>query len=111
MDALEKIQDFRSAMISIIPPKHLPRQIPKQKNYNIPKEFKSKIETNYKKQKDELRLKLVEHQNRLRKIDPTVLVENEEDLVDFPPEEVYKFIKSTIYKLPEEDMVKVKGKV
>ena len=109
IDALEKILDFRSAMISQIPTHHLPRQIPKQKKYNISNEYKSKIKTNYKKQKDELKIKLVEHQNRLRKIDPTVLVENEEDLVDFPPEKVYKFIKSTTYKLPEEDMVNVRG--
>ena len=110
MEALEKINDFRSALISNLPINQLPKQIPKQKRYTIPTQYKLTIKTNYKKQKDELKLQLVKHQNRVRKIDPTVLVENEEDLIDFPPEKVYKFIKSTAYKLPPEDMEQVKGK-
>ena len=110
MDALGKINEFRAAMIEHIPLHELPKQIPKQKRYRIPSEYKPKIKTHYKKQKDALKLRLVENQTRLRKIDPTVLVENEEDLVDFPPEKVYKFIKSTDYKLAPDDLQKVKGK-
>ena len=37
-------------------------------------------------------------QAQLRELDPTVLIENEEDLVDFPSPSTYTFTKDPIYK-------------
>ena len=47
------------------------------------------------------RMKLDARQAQLRDLDPTVLIENEEDLVDFPPPNTYTFTKDPIYKAYE----------
>ena len=41
----------------------------------------------------DFRERLDNRQAELRQIDPTVLIENEEDLEDFPSESQYKFCK------------------
>ena len=46
-------------------------------------------------------MKLDTRQAQLRDLDPTVLIENEEDLVDFPPPKTYTFTKDPIYKAYE----------
>ena len=57
-----------------------------------------------------MREKLRVHQTRVRHIDPTVLIENEEDLGDFPPEQTYTFIKETSYDvLSEKEQKIIKG--
>lgn len=90
-------------MIAVLPVQELPRQIGHQRKYIIPAQYIPLIQTEYKKEKDKLRNKLLVHQERLRKIDPTVLLENEEDLSDFPSAEKYNFIKTTTYALPDEE--------
>ena len=39
-----------------------------------------------------------DRQSVLRQLDPTVLIENEEDLVSFPSPDIYTFTKDPIYK-------------
>lgn len=96
-------------MIAVLPVQELPRQIGHQRKYIIPAQYIPLIQTEYKKEKDKLRNKLLVHQERLRKIDPTVLLENEEDLSDFPSAEKYNFIKTTTYALPDEEREEILG--
>ena len=110
MDAMEKVSEFRRAMLKVIPFQDQPKRVAKQKNYSIKEEYKLKIITEYKQQKDVLRKQLLKDQDRVRKIDPLVLIENEEDLAPFPTQQKYQFLKDTVITLPDQEKNTIHGK-
>ena len=121
IEAGDTLGSFRQKLLSVIPPHLWPKR--KQLNYKVPEEYQNQMLPDYAIKKKELRLiiivyyviitecdrlytvlirnfrhKLDTRQAQLRELDPTVLIENEEDLVDFPSPSTYTFTKDPIYK-------------